>query len=170
VTVSWNRFLNHDKVSLVGSSDTGNTATADRGKLRVTFRHNFYDNVGQRTPRVRFGQVHVYNNYYSIVNNPGFGYSWGVGVESQIYAENNFFKTDASVALDKIIGRYNGAAISVAGTRVNDKDVDLLATHNAAFTSTLASKVDWKPTLITQVDPIETVISSVPDNAGPINW
>src|SRR5690242_7318012 len=32
VTVSWNRFLNHDKTSLIGSSDS---ATADRGKLRV---------------------------------------------------------------------------------------------------------------------------------------
>jgi len=170
VTVSWNRFTNHDKVSLIGSSDTGNTAAADRGKLRVTLHHNFYDNVGQRTPRVRFGQVHVYNNFYNIVNNPGFGYSWGVGIESQIYAENNYFKTDANVALDKIIGRYNGTAIFVTGTRVNDKDVDLLATHNAAFTSTLSSKVDWKPTLVAKVDPIESVISSMPNGAGPINW
>lgn len=170
VTVSWNRFLNHDKVSLIGSSDTGNTATADRGKLRVTLHHNFYDNVGQRTPRVRFGQVHVYNNYYNIVNNPGFGYSWGVGIESQIYAENNYFKTDVAVALDKIIGRYNGTALVVSGTRVNDKEVDLLATHNATFTSTLASKLDWKPMLVTKVDPTESVIASVPSGAGTFEW
>jgi pectate lyase len=170
VTVSWNRFANHDKVSLIGSSDTGNTAAGDRGKLRVTLHHNFYDNVGQRTPRVRFGQVHVYNNYFKVVNNPGYGYSWGVGVESQIYAENNYFVLDQTVTPDKLIGRYNGAAIYVAGTRVNDKDIDLLAVHNGANPSALASKVDWKPTLVIKVDPIENVISSVESNAGPSNW
>jgi len=33
VTVSWNRFENHDKVMLIGSSDN---APADGGKLKVT--------------------------------------------------------------------------------------------------------------------------------------
>ncbi len=91
VTVSWNRFLDHDKVMLIGSSDN---APADRGKLRVTIHHNLFDGVGQRVPRVRYGQVHVYNNYYKIEKVPNYVYSWGVGIESAIYAENNFFKTD----------------------------------------------------------------------------
>jgi pectate lyase len=69
VTVSWNRFLNHDKTSLIGSSDS---AAADRGKLRVTFHHNLYDGVEQRSPRVRFGQIHLYNNYYKFENLPGW--------------------------------------------------------------------------------------------------
>ena len=56
-TVSWNRFDEHDKVMLIGSSDG---ATADVGKLRVTVHHNVFDSNVQRTPRVRFGQVHVY--------------------------------------------------------------------------------------------------------------
>ena len=79
VTVSWNRFLNHDKVMLIGSSDS---ATADRGKLRVTLHHNLWDGLGQRAPRVRFGQVHVYNNLYWIRKVENYGYSWGVGIES----------------------------------------------------------------------------------------
>ena len=170
VTVSWNRFQNHDKTMLIGSSDTGATATGDRGKLRVTLHHNLFDNTGQRTPRVRFGQVHIYNNYYKIVNNPTFGYSWGVGVESQIYAENNYFKTDDKVALAKIIGNYKGTAIHVAGTRVNDKDVDILAAHNAANDTKIAAKADWKPVLVVKVEPVESVISTVESGAGPINW
>lgn len=171
VTVSWNRFQNHDKTMLIGSSDTGATATGDKGKLRVTLHHNFFDNLGQRTPRVRFGQVHVYNNYFKIVNTPNYGYSFGVGIESQIYAENNFFKTDDKVALGKIIGNYKGVAIYVAGTRVNDaKDVDLLSAHNAANEIKIAGKVDWKPTLVVKVDSADTVITSVETGAGPINW
>ncbi|MBI5304383.1 MAG: pectate lyase [Chloroflexi bacterium] len=170
VTLSWNRFLNHDKTMLIGSSDTGATATGDKGKLRVTIHHNFFDGTGQRTPRVRFGQVHVYNNYYKIVNNSKYGYSWGVGIESQIYAENNYFKTDAQVALDKVIGNYKGTMIYTSGTRVNDKDVDLLAAHNAANDPDIAGKVEWKPTLVVKVEPVETVVSTVESGAGPISW
>jgi pectate lyase len=172
VTVSWNRFQNHDKTMLIGSSDSGATATGDRGKLRVTLHHNLFDNVGQRTPRVRFGQVHVYNNYYKIVNNPTYGYSWGVGVESQIYAENNYFKTDQKVSPEKFIGRYNGTAIYVSGTRVNDAkaDLDVLAAYNAANDPKLSGNVSWKPTLFTKIEPIESVIPSIESDAGPFNW
>ena len=167
VTVSWNRFQNHDKTSLIGSSDTGNTAAGDKGKLRITFHHNYYENVGQRAPRVRFGQVHIYNNYYRIVNSSTYGYSWGVGIESQIYAENNYFKVDDKIDLSKIIGNYKGTMMYVAGTRVNDKETDLLALYNAANDPKIASKVDWKPTLVTKVDAIDTVISMVVSDAGP---
>lgn len=167
VTVSWNKFANHDKTMLIGSSDSGTTAAGDKGKLRVTIHHNFFDNLGQRTPRVRFGQVHVYNNFYRIMNNPKYGYSWGVGIESQIYAEDNYFKADDKVALEKIIGNYKGTMIYTTGTRVNDKDVDLLALYNAANQTKIDGKVNWKPTLVVKVDPIETVISTVESNAGP---
>jgi len=30
----------------------------------VTFHHNRFSNVTERAPRVRFGRVHVFNNYY----------------------------------------------------------------------------------------------------------
>ena len=105
VTVSWNRFRYHDKMMLIGSSDS---ATADRGKLRVTLHHNLFDGIGQRAPRVRFGQVHVYNNYYKIERLPTYQYSWGVGIESAIYAEDNFFKTD------KTVRRISSSSVSTA--------------------------------------------------------
>ena len=114
VTVSWNRFENHDKVMLIGSSDS---ASADRGKLKVTIHHNLFEDLGQRAARVRFGQVHIYNNYYKISNPENYVYSWGVGIESAIYAENNFFWVNPSTGItpDQFIARYNGTAIHETG-------------------------------------------------------
>jgi pectate lyase len=171
VTVSWNRFQNHDKVMLIGSSDS---ASADRGKLRVTIHHNLFDGLGQRTPRVRFGQVHVYNNYYKIINNPAYVYSWGVGIESMIYAENNYFKTDQKTPPDRFIGVYKGTAIYQSGTRVNGTPgggfVDVVAAYNAVNDPDLAGDVGWMPTLFTEIQDAQQVIPAVESGAGPFGW
>jgi pectate lyase len=167
VTVSWNRFTDHDKVMLIGSSDS---ATADRGKLRVTLHHNLFENTGQRTPRVRFGQVHVYNNYYVIANTDSYVYSWGVGVESKIYAENNYFSTDG-VTPDQFIRRFNGTAIHASGTFVNGRSaadqVDVLAAYNTVNEPDLGGDVGWTPTLYTTIHPTQAVPGLVGNNAGP---
>jgi pectate lyase len=87
VTVSWNRFFDHDKTMLLGHSD-GN-GSQDRGHLRVTYHHNWFDGTNQRHPRVRFGNpVHVYNNYYD-----GVG-SYGVAstLEGGVRVERNYFE------------------------------------------------------------------------------
>ena len=124
--------IEHDKVMLIGSSDS---ATADLGKLRVTVHHNVFNSNVQRTPRVRFGQVHVYNNYY-VVKSETYGYSWGVGVQSQIYAENNYFVTDGTVDPSRFISRFNGTLIFIGDTLLNGRSqrshVDVLAVYNAA--------------------------------------
>ncbi|WP_051633816.1 pectate lyase family protein [Bacillus sp. UNC41MFS5] len=86
ITVCWNRFSSHDLTTLVGHSDT---QTSDRGKLKVTYHHNWFDRVDQRQPRVRYGEVHVYNNYYRGNNSL---YALGIGVEAKIYSENNYFE------------------------------------------------------------------------------
>jgi len=91
VTVSWCKFYytrnnGHNFVNLIGSSDS---YTADRGKLHVTFHHNWWSTLAiERMPRVRFGQVHVYNNYF---NSPGNNYCIRAALESQNLVENNYF-------------------------------------------------------------------------------
>ncbi len=174
VTVSWNQYRNHDKVMLIGSSDSGSTAAGDRGKLKVTIHHNLFDGLGQRTPRVRFGQVHVYNNYYKIINNPAYVYSWGVGIESKIYAENNYFKTDQKTAPDQFIGVYKGTAIYQSGTHVNGTPggdlVDVVAAYNAANDPDLSGDVGWTPTLFTEIQAAQQVIPAVESDSGPFGW
>ncbi|MEU4693674.1 RICIN domain-containing protein [Actinoplanes sp. NPDC023714] len=89
VTVSWNITRSHDKTMLLGSSDDN---TGDRGKLRVTYHHNWFDGTNQRHPRVRFGNpVHVFNNYYDGVT------SYGVAstTEAGVLVEGNYFENVA---------------------------------------------------------------------------
>ncbi|TDZ31410.1 Pectate lyase plyB [Colletotrichum spinosum] len=65
VTVSNTYLHDHFKTSLVGHSDS---QTADKGKLRVTYANNYWNNVNSRNPSVRFGTAHIYNNFYNKVN------------------------------------------------------------------------------------------------------
>lgn len=169
VTVSWNRFTDHDKVMLIGSSDG---ATADRGKLRVTLHHNLFKGVGQRAPRVRFGQVHLYNNYYDLRGAANYQYSWGVGIESAIYAEENFFLADRATTPDMLIERLNGSALSASGTllvgpRVRNP-VDVVSAWNAVNDPDLGFDVGWTPTLDHELLPAWTTPLLVPLLAGPI--
>jgi pectate lyase len=174
VTVSWNRFENHDKVMLIGSSDS---ASADRGKLNVTLHHNLFEDVGQRVPRVRFGKVHVYNNFYEIDNPDNYVYSWGVGIESAIYAENNFFrvKKHYDITPDRFIGVFKGTAIHESGTQLNAPSnsgrhiVDVLAAYNAVNDPDLLSEVGWTPTLFVDLMETRDVFHVVPSGAGPFD-
>ena len=175
VTVSWNRLLNHDKVMLIGSSDSA--TASDQNRLRVTLHHNFIAGVGQRVPRVRFGQVHVYNNFYKVQHVPNYGYSWGVGKESQIYAENNFFITDKSVALADLIERLSGTRITAIGTRrAGEKAgafVDVVAAWNALNDPDLLPDAGWAPVLYGpagMAEPTNDVPGSVESGAGPMSW
>ncbi|MCE5185944.1 MAG: hypothetical protein LLF76_07445 [Planctomycetaceae bacterium] len=91
VTVSWCKFYfnnpnSHSYAHLIGNGDD---VTADRGKLHVTLHHNWYaEGVRGRMPRVRFGYVHIYNNYY---NSPSNGYCIGIGFECHIRVEHSHF-------------------------------------------------------------------------------
>ncbi len=86
VTVSYNHFKNTDKTALIGSSASNRESTGN-----ITFHHNFFDGTSQRTPRVRWHNIHVYNNYYYGTLNYGIGAT----CNCSIFAENNYFE-DAS--------------------------------------------------------------------------
>ncbi|MBQ6056240.1 MAG: hypothetical protein IJJ70_06635 [Treponema sp.] len=88
ITVSYCKFKNHDKTSLIGSSDSEGSAST----RLVTYHHNYFYNCGQRLPMVRNTTMHLYNNYYD-ASSPAYSQQYAVGVRngSIIYAENNYF-------------------------------------------------------------------------------
>jgi pectate lyase len=92
VTVSWCRFhyvnqTSHCYVNLIGNSDS---ATDDLGYLHVTIHHCWFNaNCVERMPSVRFGRVHVYNNYY---NADSIKYCVRTRLYAECLVENNYFE------------------------------------------------------------------------------
>lgn len=151
VTMSWNWFQHHDKTDIIGSSDS---RLQDRGQHRVTQHHNRWTDIGQRGPRVRFGDVHVYNNLYeqtdattraSSAGSPFFQYFWGAGKESSIVAESNAVELIDPASVPRIIAGWGGTELSASDTLVNGEPVDVLAAYNASAASPLSSAVRWDP-------------------------
>lgn len=148
VTVSRNVFAEHGKTMLIGSS---NSSTTDPGKLRVSVHHNVFRDVMERAPRVRFGQVHVYNNLYEGAQT----YSWGVGVQSRIYAQNNVIRR---IAPEKVVYNWGGTAITDVGNLVDGRPRSLVDAHNAAFPDkALGADAGWTPTLDRGLEPAHRI-------------
>ncbi|MFD3684994.1 polysaccharide lyase family 1 protein [Nocardiopsis sp. NPDC058631] len=160
VTVSWNDFVERDKAMLLGNSDG---RTTDRGSLRVTYHHNHFDGLGQRAPRVRYGQVHVYNNHYT-VRGDLFQYSLGVGVESQLYAENNLFDLYDGIGAEEVLYNWGGDDIVEHGNAVMRDGrgrltpVDLVEAYNAANPGReLGTGTTWVPEFTAGVEPVHAL-------------
>jgi pectate lyase len=89
ITVSWCKFIyttdhGHDFVNLIAASDS------DSGDYFVTFHHNWWSTLCiERMPSVRFGHVHVFNNYY---NSPGNDYCIRTRIDAQLLVQNNYFE------------------------------------------------------------------------------
>lgn len=151
VTMSWNWLQHHDKTDIIGSSDS---RLQDRGQHRVTQHHNRWTDIGQRGPRVRFGDVHVYNNLYeqtdatTQASSDGydfFQYYWGAGRESSIVAESNAVELIDPASASRIIAGWGGTELSATDTLVNGEIVDVLAAYNAGAAAPLSPAVRWDP-------------------------
>jgi pectate lyase len=156
VTVSWNVFKEHDKTMLIGSSDT---IGPDNNLLKVTLHHNVWDGVGQRAPRVRFGQVDLYNNYFNV--KAPHDYSVGIGIQSAVYMENNYFRLRDGITLDRILKDWKGTMLTEIGSWARSDNalpqrVSTLDAYNAANDPDFGSDAGWAPTLRAH-DPLPAV-------------
>jgi pectate lyase len=173
ITISNSVFKDHDKAHVIGNSDR---KEEDRDHLKVTLRHNLFENVMQRTPRVRFGEVHAYNNYYrGKTDDPDypFRYAFGIGKEARLFAESNAFDIkgpdESGVAPADLMAHYRGEVFQASDTLLNGEPVDILASFAEANPDkALGPDVGWKPTLYA-APPLSAadVADHVLANAGP---
>ncbi|MDP5239656.1 polysaccharide lyase family 1 protein [Uliginosibacterium sp. 31-16] len=122
VTVSYTEFKNHDKTSMVGGSGDSN-GFKERDVNRLTFSYNRYRDSVQRSPRARFGKIHVYNNYYSGNTDDAVYpmlYYIGMGAESRILSGTNAFDiTGSKASASRVISNLNGYQFKDVGSWFN---------------------------------------------------
>ncbi|MGX4594359.1 pectate lyase family protein [Leuconostoc sp. JNUCC 76] len=160
VTLSYNQLQNHDKSMNIGNSDS---KTSDLGKLQVTMHHNHFDNLIQRQPRVRFGKVHIYNNYYSATDSSiyKFMYAFGLGKQSRVYAQNNTFDVPTA-SINDIAKVFGGKNFTDNGNLLNGKQVEGISKLNKL------NPITFFPNYKASLQDSTTVKNDVNDNAGPI--
>jgi pectate lyase len=182
VTVSWNHFIKTQKTSLVGHS---NNNESEDVKITATFHHNFFDESNSRHPRIRFGKVHVYNNYFNKVSTYGVGSAYG----AMVLVENNYFegvhlptdictypaKQSGSNYVSNLEGTVAGYLYEAGNVYVNKPsnasdpypftNVEYKA-YNEEKLATPLTYNDFKPTYSYIVDASETIKDVVPAGAG----
>jgi pectate lyase len=140
VTVSNTVFEQHDKNTLVGQSDS---KTTDEGHQTISFIGDLFSNIGQRTPRVRFGMVHLAGNYFvGSKTDPAYPYQYsvGTGLNSKIISENNVFDIDG-VAAGSCTGVVKNPA--TANPEGNFVDTGSLVNGSALTGCTAPTAVGW---------------------------
>ncbi|TPR18193.1 pectate lyase family protein [Apilactobacillus timberlakei] len=157
ISVSYNKFANHDKTMLIGSSDS---KKSDSNKLNVTISHNFFLNTVQRNPRVRYGKVQVFNNYYQ--NNSDnaykFSYAIGAGFKSNIIAQNNVVEAKKAKG-KKFVSVFKNARLTNQNNIFNGHKI------NNHFD---VKKATWKPEYKFHLLPTNKVKASVLDDSGNV--
>lgn len=114
VTISNCRFSNQNHVIVLGESDT---ETACRGHLKTTIYHCWFDGrndrgINQDMPKARFGEVHVFNNYYLDTEESCIT----AGFESSVTVEDNFFRSSNDPHIYRDLGQgMNDPSLSALG-------------------------------------------------------
>lgn len=160
VTVSYNVFGQHEKNNLVGSSDS---ATTDEGKLHVTFSNNVYRDIASRAPRVRFGQVHVFNNYYvGSKSAPIYphDYSIGVGNAAKIISQNNVFEVTGANGCADVVKNF---ATNLPGAF---KDTGSVVNGAPLGACTVSNVLTWTPPYAFALRPLALVKANALAQAG----
>lgn len=164
VTVSYNHYRNSSRAGLIGSSDS------DAANTNITFHHNWYENIEQRTPLLRHGLVHTYNNYWSNVSNSDMIHGINSRMSGRVLVEGNYFKnsnnpliaSDDSPEAGCWQTRENTLDSISYDRSVGDGALVVPVIINGQFDSTCTVTVPYPYTL----DPSANIPASVTGNAG----
>ncbi|HMP84090.1 MAG TPA: right-handed parallel beta-helix repeat-containing protein [Verrucomicrobiota bacterium] len=170
ITISWCKFYYetnqpHALACLLGSSDREEIS---RDKLRITFHHNWWaQNVKERMPSIRWGTVHLYNNYYSAEGN---NYCVRTRLNAQSRVENNVFEnvknpwevyvTDPTNAVGRILATNNLELNTTWGISSTNAKNNLITLIVPGTDDVFTPPYDFAP------DPVEKVKQIVTAGAG----
>jgi pectate lyase len=135
--------------------------------LRVSLHHNLWENCAERTPRVRFGRVHVANNLFVATDPAHYGYSIGLGKRCRIVSDDNAWELAAGIDDEKLLRNWGGTQFSDRGSIRNGRPVDLAAAYRRAYPAVdLDDQRAFEPPPILGRVPATEVAARVREGAG----
>ncbi|MEU3463779.1 polysaccharide lyase family 1 protein [Streptomyces sp. NPDC006733] len=162
VTVEYNRFADHDKTMLIGSSDKDT-------KLRVTLHHNVFQGIVQRAPLARVGRIHLYDNYYATAPLDGYTHSYSINSRAgaQVVAQNNYWALSGDRKASQLLSGDGTGSVAGSGNLVDGTVTDLVAAYNAAHSSKkIKTTVNWTPELTAGLEPAAGLPAKLGRKAG----
>jgi pectate lyase len=170
ITLSYNVFRRHDKTTLIGSSDGGDKGQEnyERGRERITFFANLWEDSTQRAPLARWGSFHLANNVYrgsaTSADYP-LHYFIGAGTSSSILSEANAFEPTGGTAVSlktRLVSPSGGSEFHDASSWLMGEP--LLGLDTLAGGS---STLNWSPPYSYQTGSSAAVVTAYVDaNAG----
>jgi pectate lyase len=161
ITVSWTKFrygdnpaaADHRYSNLIGHSE--DNSSEDRGRLKVTFHHNWWaERVEQRMPRIRFGQVHVFDNYFTAAGNLA---AIAAGTEASVVVENNHFDN----VKDPHFFHEGSATAQIAATGNTYVGVSLTTKRDVGQGPAFVPPYGYT------LEPADTLPTAIPAGVGP---
>lgn len=138
VTVSWCHLAGdergpHKKSMLIGHSSSETARAMDQGRLNVTLHHNWFENIDDRAPRVRFGNIHVFNDFVDGASNATISVMHAVTlVENCVYKDTRI-ATTFSHAADRTEKEHDGTICIVNSRNIEPRAAITNATTNEKF-------------------------------------
>lgn len=165
VTISWSHFLVHNRVMLFGNENDETTAP----NMRVTLHHNWFDHTMTYQPRIRYGFVHMFNNFLDTWQDYGVAASQ----DSTLFSESNVFLaggSDEAIILatgsDSVDGSVNSENdLLLNGAVIIENNPELVTPPTYAYLS--LERIDVDAGADGGADAATAVQTSVTAGAGP---
>src|SRR5690554_998665 len=161
VTISYNYLHDSWKTSLWGSSDTADQGDADR---RITFHHNYWHNLNSRLPLFRFGEAHIFNNYYHEVAGSGINVRMGAVMRIDGNVFENVKNPIVSIDSDELgywtVEDNQFVNITTSNGNCNSSTPPCYRAHEQSTVT------DHQPVYDYQLTPVTEVKNHVVENAG----
>ncbi|MBN2166861.1 MAG: carbohydrate-binding protein [Marinilabiliaceae bacterium] len=158
VTVSWCYLHDHMKCSLIGHTDNTSAQAAD-SQMRITYHHNYFYNTDGRNPSLRYGALHMFNNYFNTISD--YGLAARDGAHAKV--ENNHYNdVKLSMSTDKfpVSGLPNGYICASGNMFTGTTGAPVISQTGCDWWT--SSTLPYSYTL----DAASTISTTVPANVG----
>ena len=121
ITVSWCHFAGdergpHKKSMLIGHSSNASNFERDGGRLNVSRHHNWWENIDDRAPRARLGNIHCWDNYIDGAKYTTISVTKCVTLVENCFYRDTLIATSFSHAKDSV-SREHAGTICVVGSK-----------------------------------------------------